>query len=72
VPALRAVRVAPGALVTTTRRDCGCPVHRGRTVVDEELHAAFHALVVEQGGPAGEVRTATTRAALGNTRRTSP
>lgn len=44
-----------------TRRACGCPVVPARTVTDEAAHAAFHALVVEQGGPSGEVRTGTTR-----------
>ena len=32
---------------------CGCPQHPGRGVTDRRLHELWHALVVEQGGPAG-------------------
>lgn len=34
---------------------CACPSHPGRTITDPVRHAAFHELVVEQGGPAGVV-----------------
>lgn len=44
---------------------CGCPQQRGRTVTDSELHAAWHALVVAQGGPVGEVNDSTLRLARG-------
>lgn len=42
---------------------CGCPAD-GR-IVDQDVHDAFHALVVEQGGPAGVVNAETLQAARG-------
>lgn len=47
-------------------RPCGCS-DRGVRHVDEVLHAAWHALVVEQGGPAGRVGLAELRASRGPT-----
>lgn len=44
---------------------CGCPAGPGRQISDQAKHAAWHALVVEQGGPAGEVSVDTLRAARG-------
>jgi hypothetical protein len=32
---------------------CGCPT--GRRITDQAKHTAWHALVLEQGGPAGNV-----------------
>lgn len=32
---------------------CPCPTYPGRTITDPATHAAWHALVVEQGGPDG-------------------
>jgi hypothetical protein len=36
---------------------CGCPADR--RIVDQDAHDAFHALVIEQGGPAGVVNAKT-------------
>lgn len=44
---------------------CGCPTGPGRTVRDAAAHDAWHALVLEQGGPAGAVNATTLRAARG-------
>lgn len=44
-------------------RDCGCL--GGVVVCDVDRHLAWHALVVEQGGPAGVVNAETVREARG-------
>lgn len=46
-------------------RDCGCLDARGHTITDPDRHVAWHALVVEQGGPAGAVNGETVRQARG-------
>jgi hypothetical protein len=45
----------PPAAHTSPAAPCGCPQHPGRSISDPAAHAAWHALVVEQGGPAGRV-----------------
>jgi hypothetical protein len=42
---------------------CGCPL--GRAITSPARHEAWHALVVEQGGPAGAVDLETLQAARG-------
>lgn len=44
---------------------CLCPQHPGRSTNDPVQHEAWHALVVEQGGPAGLVDAASLQAARG-------
>lgn len=55
---------APDQVVPATH-PCGCPGTSGRHITDAAAHAAWHALVLEQGGPAGEVNAVTLRAARG-------
>jgi hypothetical protein len=45
--------------------DCGCQGGLASTITDPARHAAWHALVVEQGGPAGAVNAETLQAARG-------
>lgn len=45
--------------------DCGCPDGPALTITDPTQHAAWHTLVVEQGGPAGAVNAETLQAARG-------
>lgn len=47
------------------RADCGCPTYRGRAITDRALHATFHELVEQQGGPAGTVDAYTLQAERG-------
>ena len=47
------------------RHPCGCRISAGSRIVDEGKHAAWHELVVAQGGPVGEVSLNTLRAARG-------
>jgi hypothetical protein len=49
----------------TPHHGCGCPDQPHRRILNPAAHAAWHALVVEQGGPAGEVNAQTLRAARG-------
>lgn len=44
---------------------CACPTAPGRTISDPSRHAAWHALVVEQGGPADLVDAVSLRATRG-------
>lgn len=44
---------------------CACPLGPGHTIGDQAAHDAWHALVVEQGGPAELVNADTLRAARG-------
>lgn len=44
---------------------CGCPSTAGHRINDVPRHLAWHALVVEQGGPVGAVNVETLRAARG-------
>lgn len=61
-----AVATGPDQTVATASTlSCGCPSHRGRSITDQAAHDAWHALVVEQGGPAGVVDAVTLRAARG-------
>lgn len=46
---------------------CGCPKSPGKRIHDVDRHLAFHALVVEQGGPEGVVDFASVRAMRGQT-----
>jgi hypothetical protein len=44
---------------------CGCPTGPAHKITSQDRHDAFHALVVEQGGPAGVVNLETLQAARG-------
>lgn len=44
---------------------CGCPTGPGHRITDPTVHDAWHALVVDQGGPAGPVTLQTLRDARG-------
>ena len=48
-----------------TALSCGCPIGPGRTITDPARHEEWHALVVEQGGPAGDVSAVTLQAERG-------
>lgn len=59
---------AAGVAVT----GCGCPTSTGRIINDVAQHAAWHRLVVEQGGSAGTVNATTLLKARGITRSARP
>jgi hypothetical protein len=44
---------------------CPCPQRPGRHITDRAVHAAFHELVISQGGPVGVVNAMTLREARG-------
>lgn len=44
---------------------CGCSTGPGVTITDPAAHAAWHELVVEQGGPAGRVDARSLQTARG-------
>ena len=44
---------------------CGCPAILMSMITDSERHTAWHALVIAQGGPVGEVNIETLRLARG-------
>lgn len=52
-------------MTTSPSLPCGCPTGSGRSISDQAVHNAWHALCVEQGGPAGAVTAATLQAARG-------
>ncbi len=53
------------AAAPTTTLGCACPSGPGRAVTDSAVHGAWHALVVDQGGPAGVVDVVSLRTARG-------
>lgn len=57
-----AVGTTPDQVVSPATR-CACPSTPGRRITHPAKHAEWHALVVAQGGPAGEVNAVTLRAA---------
>lgn len=57
------VHLSPGGVPAPV--SCSCPAHPGRAVTDPAAHAAWHQLVVEQGGPASLVDLESLRAARG-------
>ncbi len=52
---------------TETHEACGCPKNPARTITDPQKHQDWHRLVVQQGGPAGEVSFVTLRTKKGHT-----